>query len=134
MADKAGPGPFGEPGRNGVRQRLEDAKEAIADKAADFVESSAEYLGTRDWQEVRQDLERQIRSNPLASVGVAFGAGFLLAQAFGNRRGRGPYGESRGRPSRRSQTLAPIRRALISGATALLARQLQERVLADSND
>lgn len=125
MADKAGPGPFGEAGRNGVRQKLEHAKEAIADKAADFVDSGAEYLRTHDWQEVRQDLERQIRSNPLAGVGVAFGAGFLLAHAFSNRRGRS---------NRRSQTLAPIRRALISGATALLARQLQQRVLADWND
>jgi ElaB/YqjD/DUF883 family membrane-anchored ribosome-binding protein len=111
-------------GRGGVAGRA--AKPAH--RAADAVESGAEYLRLHEWAEIRDDVEDRIRSRPLVAVAVAFGAGLLLARAAAGKRGSGIV---RGRPRRggRSRALAPIRNALLSGVTTLVAKQLQERVL-----
>lgn len=52
----------------------------VADRAGDALDTSAEYLRTHDIDEMRDDLENTIRERPLLSVGVAIGAGFLLAR------------------------------------------------------
>jgi hypothetical protein len=102
-----------------------------AHRAAAAVASGAEYLRLHEWAEIRDDVEGRIRSRPLVAVGVAFGAGLLLARAA--TAGRGGAGRGRKRAGRhgRSRTLAPIRNALISGVTTVAAKRLQERVLGD---
>jgi ElaB/YqjD/DUF883 family membrane-anchored ribosome-binding protein len=51
-----------------------------AHRASEALDSSAEYLRTHDAHEMRDDLEQAIRERPLFSVGMAVGAGFLLAR------------------------------------------------------
>lgn len=62
--------------RGGVQGRAGQA----AVRAGGALDSSAEYLRSHDVDDMRDDLERQIRDRPLVSVGVALGAGFLLAR------------------------------------------------------
>jgi ElaB/YqjD/DUF883 family membrane-anchored ribosome-binding protein len=52
----------------------------VAVRASEALDSSADYLRTHDAGEMRDDLERAIRDRPLLSVGMAVGAGFLLAR------------------------------------------------------
>jgi ElaB/YqjD/DUF883 family membrane-anchored ribosome-binding protein len=52
----------------------------VAVRASEALDSSADYLRTHDPAEMRDDLERAIRERPLFSVGMAVGAGFLLAR------------------------------------------------------
>lgn len=60
----------------GVQRRAGQA----AIRAGEALDSSADYLRSHDATEMRDDLERAIRERPLFSVGVAVGAGFLLAR------------------------------------------------------
>jgi ElaB/YqjD/DUF883 family membrane-anchored ribosome-binding protein len=62
--------------RGGVQRRAGH----VAVRASEALDSSADYLRTHDVGEMRVDLERTIRERPLLSVGVAVGAGFLLAR------------------------------------------------------
>jgi membrane protein len=63
-------------GRGGIQERAGRA----AVRAGHALDDSAEYLRSHDVDEMRDDLERQIRERPLISVGIALGAGFLLAR------------------------------------------------------
>ncbi|HEX7090197.1 MAG TPA: hypothetical protein VF192_08675 [Longimicrobiales bacterium] len=103
------------------------------------LESSAEYLRTHEMGTIRDDLKSQIREHPFASVGIALGTGFVLGRVFGGgeeeeeeehleaprmRRGvREEGGEGFFRQMRR-----PLGRAIASGATAMLARQVRNRI------
>jgi ElaB/YqjD/DUF883 family membrane-anchored ribosome-binding protein len=49
-------------------------------RAGDSIEDAAEYVRSHDLSEVRDDLERQIRTHPLISVGIALGAGYILGR------------------------------------------------------
>jgi ElaB/YqjD/DUF883 family membrane-anchored ribosome-binding protein len=60
----------------GVQRRAGQA----AMRASEALDSSADYLRSHDPAEMRDDLERAIRERPLFSVGMAVGAGFLLAR------------------------------------------------------
>lgn len=108
------------------------------------MESGAEYLRTHEIGTIRDDIATQIREHPFVSVGIAMGAGFVLGRVFGGggeeeeddqererlealsmrmrgreeRRGNGFFGQMRG----------PLGRAVVSGATALLARQVRNRI------
>jgi ElaB/YqjD/DUF883 family membrane-anchored ribosome-binding protein len=62
--------------RGGLQGRAGQA----ALRASGALDDSAEYLRSHDVDDMRDDLERQIRHRPLMSVGVALGAGFLLAR------------------------------------------------------
>jgi ElaB/YqjD/DUF883 family membrane-anchored ribosome-binding protein len=62
--------------RGGVQGRAGEA----AVRAGGALDSGAEYLRSHDMDDMRDDLERQIRGRPLVSVGVALGAGFLLGR------------------------------------------------------
>ena len=60
----------------GVQQRASQ----VALRAGEALDSGAEYLRSHDPDAMRDDLERSIRDRPLLSVGIAAGAGFLLAR------------------------------------------------------
>ncbi|HSJ23440.1 MAG TPA: hypothetical protein VK929_02070 [Longimicrobiales bacterium] len=60
----------------GVQRRAGQA----ARRASEALDGSAEYIRSHDAHEMRDDLERAIRERPLFSVGMAVGAGFLLAR------------------------------------------------------
>jgi ElaB/YqjD/DUF883 family membrane-anchored ribosome-binding protein len=49
-------------------------------RASDALDSGADYIRSHEVNEMREDLEDAIRGRPLLSVGVALGAGFLLAR------------------------------------------------------
>jgi len=63
-------------GQGGMKGRAGQA----AVRASGALDDSAEYIRSHDMEEMRDDLERQIRGRPLMSVGVALGAGFLLGR------------------------------------------------------
>lgn len=111
----------------------------------DALESSAEYLRTHEVSTIRDDLKSQIREHPLASVGIALGTGFVLGRVFGGgeeeeeeegdreleRERFETMMRMRGRHERGgffSQMRGPLGRAVASGATALLARQVRNRI------
>jgi ElaB/YqjD/DUF883 family membrane-anchored ribosome-binding protein len=52
----------------------------VARRTSEALDSSADYLRNHDAAEMRDDLETAIRERPLLSVGMALGAGFLLAR------------------------------------------------------
>jgi ElaB/YqjD/DUF883 family membrane-anchored ribosome-binding protein len=60
----------------GVQQRAGQ----VALRAGEALDSSAQYLRSHEPNEMRDDLERSIRERPLLSIGIAAGAGFLLAR------------------------------------------------------
>jgi hypothetical protein len=62
-------------GAEGARARLQ----AGASRA---VEVSTEYLRDHDFDEMRTDLEREIRAHPIKSIAIALGAGYVLGRIF----------------------------------------------------
>ena len=102
------------------------------------LESSAEYLRTHEIGTIRDDLKKQIREHPFASVGIALGTGFLLGRVFGG--GDEEEEEERLEAARMrgiregggngffSRMRGPLGRAIASGATAMLARQVRGRI------
>jgi hypothetical protein len=50
----------------------------LAYNAADGIDEAADYVRTHHLDEMRTDLETQIRRHPLAAIGVAFLAGYAL--------------------------------------------------------
>jgi hypothetical protein len=54
----------------------------LAYNAADGIDGAADYVRTHELDEMRTDLEGQIRRHPLASVGIAFLAGYALRRIF----------------------------------------------------
>ena len=53
--------------------------------AADAVQSTANYLGERDWNEVLGDARAFARRNPGATLLTAAAIGFLLARSLSRR-------------------------------------------------
>jgi len=49
-------------------------------RASAMLESGADYLRTHDFDSARNDATRQVRSHPIASLGIAIGTGFLLGR------------------------------------------------------
>ena len=68
-------GELGTDGADGPRARLQ----ARAQKA---VEVSRDYLREHDVEEMRSDLEREIRAHPIKSIAIALGAGYVLGRIF----------------------------------------------------
>jgi hypothetical protein len=54
----------------------------IVYNAADGIEGAADYVRTHELDEMRSDLEAQIRRHPLIAVGVAFLAGYAVRRIF----------------------------------------------------
>lgn len=65
-----------------ARNRFLGPTRPLAHNAADGIEGAAEYLRTRELDEMKTDLETTVRRHPLASVAVAFFAGYTLRRLF----------------------------------------------------
>jgi hypothetical protein len=68
--------------RAASRNKLLAPTRSVAYSAADGIDSAAEYVRTREIDEMRTDLEAAVRRHPLASVAVAFMAGYSLRRLF----------------------------------------------------
>ena len=62
-------------GAEGPRARLQA-------RASRAVEVSTDYLREHDLDEMRSDLEREIRAHPIKSIAIALGAGYVLGRIF----------------------------------------------------
>ncbi len=62
-------------GAEGPRARLQA-------RATRAVEVSTEYLRGHDVEDMRTDLEREIRAHPIKSIALALGAGYVLGRLF----------------------------------------------------
>ena len=69
-------------GATGARARLQSAAAPVVARARSTLDTSAEYLRGHDIDEMRNDLEREIRSHPIKSIAIALGAGYLLGRIF----------------------------------------------------
>ena len=58
-------------GATGARARLQSAARPVA-----------EYVRGHDIDEMRTDLEREIRAHPIKSIAIAIGAGYVLGRIF----------------------------------------------------
>ena len=58
-------------GATGARARLQTATRPVA-----------EYVRGHDIDEMRTDLEREIRAHPIKSIAIAIGAGYVLGRIF----------------------------------------------------
>jgi len=58
---------------------------SAAGAVADRLESGGRYLQEHGVGEITDDLAGVIRRNPLPSLGLAFGVGFLIGMAFTRR-------------------------------------------------
>lgn len=69
------PSDLGIDGVNGMRTRLQT-------RATRAVEASTDYVRNHDIDEMRTDLEREIRAHPIKSLALAIGAGYVLGRLF----------------------------------------------------
>lgn len=65
-----------------ARNRLLGPTRPLANTAAERIDGAAEYVRTHEIDEMRTDLETTVRRHPLASVAVAFFAGYTLRRLF----------------------------------------------------
>lgn len=68
--------------RAAAKNRLLGHTRPLTDNAADGIQNAADYVRTREIDEMRTDLETTVRRHPLASVAVAFFAGYSLRRLF----------------------------------------------------
>lgn len=68
--------------RAATKNKLLGPTRPLAYNAAQGIDSAAEYVRTREIDEMRTDLETTVRRHPLASVAVAFFAGYSLRRLF----------------------------------------------------
>jgi ElaB/YqjD/DUF883 family membrane-anchored ribosome-binding protein len=67
--------------RSDLKGLVETVSQIAANKASEGIETSKEMISTTSTkaQELQGNLENKVRANPLASIGIALGAGMLLA-------------------------------------------------------
>ncbi len=68
--------------RAASKNRLLAPTRPLANNAAEGIHFAADYVRTREIDEMRSDLETTVRRHPLASVAVAFFAGYTLRRLF----------------------------------------------------
>lgn len=68
--------------RAATRNRFLAPTRPLANNAADGIHHAADYVRTREINEMRTDLETTVRRHPLGSVAVAFLAGYTLRRLF----------------------------------------------------
>ena len=68
--------------RAAEKNRLLAPTRPLAYDAARSIDNAADYVRTRQLGEMRNDLETQVRRHPLASVAVAFLAGYAVRRIF----------------------------------------------------
>jgi ElaB/YqjD/DUF883 family membrane-anchored ribosome-binding protein len=66
-----------EAGRESIMDAARARLQASTSRAVDV---SSDYLRTHDLDEMRGDLEREIRTHPLRSIALALGAGYVLGK------------------------------------------------------
>lgn len=64
--------------RNAVLSRTRP----LAYNAAEGIDSAADYVRSHELDEMRTDLETQVRRHPLTSLAIAFLAGYTLRRIF----------------------------------------------------
>ena len=69
-------------GATGARARLQEAAKPVVRRAGRAVGTGADYIRSHDFEEIRGDLEREIRAHPIKSIALALGAGYLLGKIF----------------------------------------------------
>lgn len=69
------PSDLGIDGINGARARLQA-------RATRAVEVSSDYVRSHDIEDMRTDLEREIRAHPIKSIALAIGAGYIIGKIF----------------------------------------------------
>lgn len=62
--------------------RVAGARARLQARASHAVEVSTDYLRGHDLDEMRGDLEREIRAHPIKSIAIALGAGYVLGRLF----------------------------------------------------
>lgn len=68
--------------RTAAKNRALQRARPLANNAAANIDHAARYVRERELDEVRSDLEEQVRRHPLASVAMAFLAGYTLRRLF----------------------------------------------------
>ncbi|HSH45908.1 MAG TPA: hypothetical protein VK966_08635 [Longimicrobiales bacterium] len=68
--------------RAAERNRFLGPTRPLARNAAAGLDNAALYVKQRDLDEMREDLETQVRAHPLASVALAFLAGYAVRRIF----------------------------------------------------
>ena len=68
--------------RAAAKNRLLGPTRPLAYNAAEGIDHAADYVRTREIDEMRSDLETTVRRHPLTSVAVAFFAGYTLRRLF----------------------------------------------------
>jgi ElaB/YqjD/DUF883 family membrane-anchored ribosome-binding protein len=51
-------------------------------RATRALEVGSDYLRGHDIEDMRNDLEREIRAHPIKSIAIALGAGYLIGKLF----------------------------------------------------
>lgn len=69
------PAEMGIDGVTGVRARLQE-------RAGRALEVSTDYMRGHDLDDMRSDLEREIRAHPIKSIALALGAGYVIGKIF----------------------------------------------------
>lgn len=68
--------------RAAARNRILAPTRPLAYDAARGIDNAADYFRTRELEAIRSDLEGQVRRHPIASMAVAFLAGYTLRRIF----------------------------------------------------
>lgn len=68
--------------RAASKNRLLGPTRPLAYNAAEGIDQAADYVRTREIDEMRTDLETTVRRHPLTSVALAFMAGYTLRRLF----------------------------------------------------
>ncbi len=110
------------------KQRLADAIENTATRIDDRLYGSAEYLRSTEIGAMRDDFVAAIRKRPLLSVGVALGAGYLIAKALNVGSGRGKRGRAVS-----SRIKRQIGKAVVGSLAAAVAARVRQS-LADAQE
>ena len=66
----------------GGQNQPQGMKDRAMQRARGAVDAGVSYVRERDLNEIRGDLEKEIRQSPLKSIAIALGAGYLLAKIF----------------------------------------------------
>lgn len=68
--------------RAAAKNQILGRTQPLAYNAAESIDSAARYVRERELDQMRGDLETQVRRHPLASVAIAFIAGYTLRRIF----------------------------------------------------
>ena len=99
-----------------------------ATRIDDRLYGSAEYLRSTEIEVMRDDFVAAVRKRPLLSVGIALGAGYLIAKALNVGSGRGKRGRAVS-----SRIKRQIGKAVVGSLAAAVAARVRQS-LADAQE